>query len=45
MGNREHRSNREFRKPKQERAKRQPESKVGNQIKLAANTNTTRSKG
>ena len=47
MGNREHRSNREIRKPKQEKAKAkpQPESKFGNQVKLAANANTPRSKG
>lgn len=39
------RSNREIRKPKQEKALPKPESTFGNQIKLAANANTPRAKG
>ena len=39
------RSNREFRKPKQEKAAPKPESTFGEQIKRAANTNGPRSKG
>ena len=39
------RSNREIRKPKQEKAAPKPESPFGNQIKLAANTNAPHSKG
>ncbi|MBB6353746.1 transcriptional/translational regulatory protein YebC/TACO1 [Aminobacter aganoensis] len=39
------RSNREIRKPKQEKASSKPESSFGNQIKVAANTNGPRGKG
>ncbi len=39
------RSNREIRKPKQEKAPPKPESSFGNQIKLADNANVPRSKG
>ena len=39
------RSNREIRKPKQEKAPPKPESTFGNQIKLAANANVPRGKG
>jgi hypothetical protein len=39
------RSNRETRKPKQEKAPPKPESTFGNQIKLIAKANTSRSKG
>ncbi|GGB05849.1 hypothetical protein GCM10011491_37430 [Brucella endophytica] len=39
------RSNREIRKPKQEKAQSKPESTFGNQIKPAANANTPRGKG
>ena len=39
------RSSREIRKPKQEKAAPQPENTLGNQIKLAANTNAPRGKG
>ena len=45
MAKREHRSNRETRKPKKEKAKPQPDSKFGSQVKLAANANTARGKG
>jgi hypothetical protein len=44
MAKREHRSNREIRKPKQEKAKPQPESTFGNQVKLAT-AKTPRGKG
>lgn len=36
------RSNREIRNPKQEKKPPKPESAFGNQIKLAANSNTSR---
>ena len=36
------RSNREIRKPKQEKAPPKPESTFGKQIKLAANSNASR---
>ena len=39
------RSNREIRKPKQEKARPKPESAFGSQIKLAANANVQRGKG
>ena len=39
------RSNREIRKPKQEKAPPKPESSFGNQIKVAANANDPRGKG
>ena len=39
------RSNREIRKPKQEKAPPKPESTFGNQIKLVANANVPRGKG
>ncbi len=39
------RSNREIRKPKQEKAPPKPESTFGKQIKLAANSNASRGKG
>lgn len=39
------RSNREQRKPKQEKAPPKPETSFSNQIKLAANANTPRGKG
>lgn len=39
------RSNREIRKPKQEKAPAKPESTFGNQVKLAGNANPTRGKG
>ena len=38
------RSNREIRKPKQEKAPPKPESTFDNQIKLAANANAPRGK-
>jgi hypothetical protein len=39
------RSNREIRKPKQEKAAAKPESGFGHQIKVAANSNGPRGKG
>lgn len=39
------RSNREIRKPKQEKAPPKPESPFGNQVKIAANANAPRIKG
>ncbi|MBZ0164230.1 MAG: hypothetical protein K8H74_16135 [Notoacmeibacter sp.] len=39
------RSNREIRKPKQEKASPKPEDTFGSQVKLAANVNAARSKG
>jgi hypothetical protein len=39
------RSNREIRKPKQEKAPPKPESTFGNQIKLASDANAPRGKG
>jgi hypothetical protein len=39
------RSNREIRKPKQEKAPPKPESTFGNQIKVAANANASQGKG
>ena len=39
------RSNREIRKPKQEKAPPNPESTFGNQIKVAANANASQGKG
>ncbi len=39
------RSNREIRKPKQEKALPKPESTFGNQIKLASDANAQRGKG
>ena len=39
------RSNRELRKPKQEKAPAKVEPAFGNQVKLAANTNAPRGKG
>lgn len=39
------RSNRETRKPKQEKAAPKPESTFGNQIKLATTANAPRGKG
>lgn len=39
------RSNREIRKPKQEKAPPRPESAFGNSIKLAANSNASRGNG
>lgn len=39
------RSNREIRKPKQEKAPSKPESSFGNQIKVAANASGPRGKG
>ena len=39
------RSNREIRKPKQEKAPPKPESTFGSQIRLAANANAPRGKG
>ncbi len=39
------RSNREIRKPKQEKASSKPESTFGNQIKIAANANASQGKG
>ncbi len=39
------RSNREIRKPKQEKAPSKPENSFGNQIKVAANANGPRGKG
>ena len=39
------RSNREIRKPKQEKAPSKPESSFGNQIKVAANANGIRGTG
>jgi hypothetical protein len=39
------RSNREIRKPKQEKAPSKPESGFGNQFKVAANANGPRGKG
>ena len=39
------RSNREIRKPKQEKAPPKPESAFGKQIKLAGNTKSPRGKG
>lgn len=39
------RSNREIRKPKQEKAGPKPESNFGNQIKLAATASAPRGKG
>nr|WP_183097196.1 hypothetical protein [Mesorhizobium sp. YM1C-6-2] len=38
------RSNREIRKPKQEKAPPKPESNFGNQTKLAVTANTSRGK-
>jgi hypothetical protein len=38
------RSNREIRKPKQEKASPKPESTFGNQMKVAASVNTLRGK-
>lgn len=38
-------SNREARKPKQEKVAPKPETPFGSQIKLAANTNSPRGKG
>ena len=45
MAKAQNRSNREIRKPKQEKAQSKPESTFGNQIKLAANVNVLRGKG
>lgn len=39
------RSNREIRKPKQEKAPSKPENSFGNQIKLAASANGPHGKG
>ena len=39
------RSNREIRKPKQEKAQPKPESTFGSQIKVAENANAPRRKG
>jgi len=39
------RSNRETRKPKQEKAPPKPASSFGSQIKVAANANVSRGKG
>lgn len=39
------RSNREIRKPKQDKAPPKPEATFGNQIKLAANANGPRGNG
>ncbi len=39
------RSNREIRKPKQEKTPPKPESTFGNQIKIAANANASQGKG
>ena len=39
------RSNREIRKPKQEKAPPKPESTFGNRIKLATDANASRGKG
>ena len=39
------RSNREIRKPKQEKAPPKPESTFSNQIKVAANANASQGKG
>ena len=39
------RSNREIRKPKQEKAPPKPENTFGNQIKIAANANARRGRG
>lgn len=39
------RSNREIRKPKQEKASSKPESTFGNHIKIAANANASQGKG
>ena len=39
------RSNREIRKPRQDKAPPKPESTFGKQINLAANTNASRSNG
>jgi hypothetical protein len=39
------RSNREIRKPKQEKAAPKPESTFGNQIKVAANANVSQARG
>jgi hypothetical protein len=44
MAKREHRSNREIRKPKQEKAKPKPENAFGSQVKLA-NAKAPGSKG
>lgn len=39
------RSNREIRKPKQEKAPLKPEGTFGNQIKVAANANISQGRG
>jgi hypothetical protein len=39
------RSNREIRKPKQEKAPPKPDSTFASQVKVPANANTTRGKG
>jgi hypothetical protein len=39
------RSNREIRKPKQEKVPPKPENTFGNQIKVAANANASQGKG
>lgn len=45
MAKAQKRSNREIRKPKQEKAPPKPESTFGNQIKLAADGTAPRGKG
>jgi hypothetical protein len=45
MAKSQKRSNREIRKPKQEKASPKPEITIGNQIKVATNANTSQGKG